>query len=347
MGITTTLNKCIKELPPVYFALVMATGIVSIACQLLEINWLANFLFYLNHINYGVLLLLFMARIALYRQAVMTDLSDSSQGPALLTFVAGSGMLGVQYCLIAKVFLPAVVLLAVAFAAWLFFVYGFLLIRITQAIKPGLESGLNGGWLLMVVSTQSLSILGSQLSAHLSFPANVTLLFTLAAYLLGLFLYVILVAIILLRMTFDPMKPQEFTPPYWVLMGAAAITALSGAILIQSINKAGVYTDWVSSLKTLSLLPWVVATWWIPLLTMLEIWRHFIKRVPFNYQPANWDTVFTLGMYTVCTFQLSKSLQIPFLDVIPQIFIYAALLAWSITFISMIGSWVSRRAIDQ
>ncbi len=150
-------------------------------------------------------------------------------------------MLGVQYCLVGKVYTtPAIILWLVAFAAWLFFVYAFLLIRITQAYKPDLESGLNGGWLLLVVSTQSLVILGSQLSAYIALPANVTIFFTLAAYLLGLFFYLMLVAIIFFRMTFDPMKPQEFTPPYWVLMGGAAITALSGAVLIQSINKAGI-----------------------------------------------------------------------------------------------------------
>jgi tellurite resistance protein TehA-like permease len=341
MAALQTFTKYVKELPPVYFALVMATGIVSVACQLLGIGWLASSLFYLNNLNYGVLLLLLIARIILFPQAVLVNLSDSSKGPAFLTFVAGSAMLGVQYCLIEKTYMPAVNLWVMAFVAWLFFVYAFLLIRITQAYKPDLESGLNGGWLLMVVSTQSLSILGSQLAAHVLVPANVTLFFTLAAYLLGLFFYMMLVAIIFFRMTFDPMKPQEFTPPYWVLMGAAAITALSGAVLIQSINKVGVYTDWVAPLKTLSLLAWIVASWWIPLLLMLEVWRHFVKKNPFKYQPANWDTVFTLGMYTVCTFQISKALQVPFLESVSHFIIFAALLAWLVTGISMVKSWLS------
>jgi tellurite resistance protein TehA-like permease len=339
MGIGPNLKLQIKEMPPVYFALVMASGIVSIACHLLAFKWLSICFFYLNNLNYGVLLLMLIARILLYPRAVMADLSDSSTGPGFLTFVAGSGMLGVQYCLIRGIYSPAIVLWVIGFVGWIFFLYAFLFIRITQAAKPSLESGLNGGWLLMVVSTQSLSILGSQLSAHLSVPATVTLFFTMAAYLLGLFIYIMLIAIIFFRMIFDPMKPQEFVPPYWVLMGAAAITTLSGAVLIQSINKSGVYTDWIASLKALSLLSWIVASWWIPLLFMLEIWRHFYKKVPFKYEPANWDTVFTLGMYTVCTFQFTKALQIPFLIILPQVFVYAALLAWLITFFSMLRSW--------
>lgn len=229
MAVIPFLQKELKELSPVYFALVMATGIVSIGCHLLAFSWLSTCLLYINHLNYGVLLIMLMARTVLYPKALMGDLSNSSNGPGFLTFVAGSGMLGVQYCLLLKNYTPAIVLWIIGFAAWLFFLYVFLFIRITQPVKPNLESGLNGGWLLMVVSTQSLSILGSQLSAHLSASVNVTLFFTLAAYLLGIFFYVMLIAIIFFRMTFDPMKPQEFTPPYWVLMGAAAITTLSGA----------------------------------------------------------------------------------------------------------------------
>jgi tellurite resistance protein TehA-like permease len=213
---------------------------------------------------------------------------------------------------------------------------------ITKPEKPSLEKGLNGGWLLLVVSTQSLSILGTQLSGHLPAPVQVTLFFTLAAYLLGVFFYLLLIPIIFFRLNFDPMEPQEFTPPYWVLMGAVAITTLSGATLIQTIGKTSVFTDMIPLLKGLSLFAWAVASWWIPLLIMLEIWRHFFKKVPLKYHANNWDTVFTLGMYTVCTFRISNVLQSSFLQQLPQVFIYLALITWLITFLAMISVSVKR-----
>jgi tellurite resistance protein TehA-like permease len=342
MAIISFIKKQTQDLPAVYFALVMATGIVSIACHLCKLDWISISFFYLNHINYGMLLLLLIARILLYPAALIGDLSDSSKGAGFLTFVAGSSMLGVQYCLLRQVYAPAVILWVVASIGWLLIIYSFLLIRITQSQKPDLENGLNGGWLLLVVSTQSLSILGTQLATHLFIPLNITLFFTLGLFLIGLFFYLLLIPIIFFRMTFDPMKPQEFTPPYWVLMGGAAITALSGATLIQTLDKAGDYTDWVSTLKSITLLSWIVASWWIPLLALLEVWRHFYKKIPFRYNPANWDTVFTIGMYTVCTFQLSKALQVPFLQILPQIFIYIALLVWLVTFISMLLTWMGK-----
>ena len=105
--------------------------------------------------------------------------------------------------------------------------------------------------------------------------------------------------------------------------------------------------DFMALLKTLSLFAWIVASWWIPLLVILEIWRHFYKKVPFKYQPANWDTVFTLGMYTVCSFQLAKVLETPFLQKLPQVFIYVALLAWLTTFLSMLKSWLPLKTMNK
>jgi tellurite resistance protein TehA-like permease len=151
MAFFSFVKKQIQSLPAVYFALVMATGIVSIGCHLCKLDLISTLLFYLNHFNYGLLLLLLIARIIFYPKALIREFSDSSLGASFLTFVAGTGMLGVQYCLLKQVYAPAIVLWVVAIIGWLFIIYAFLLIRITQSRKPELENGLNGGWLLLVV----------------------------------------------------------------------------------------------------------------------------------------------------------------------------------------------------
>ena len=47
---------------------------------------------------------------------------------------------------------------------------------------------------------------------------------------------------------------------------------------------------------------WGFATWWIPLLLAIGVWRHGVKRVPIRYDPQYWSLVFPLGMYSVSTF---------------------------------------------
>ena len=68
-------------------------------------------------------------------------------------------------------------------------------------------------------------------------PPYVT--FTLAApaaigsWSVGLVLYLMLVALILLRWLSVPVTPAALGPPYWILMGATAISVLAGAQILN------------------------------------------------------------------------------------------------------------------
>jgi tellurite resistance protein TehA-like permease len=48
--------------------------------------------------------------------------------------------------------------------------------------------------------------------------------------------------------------------------------------------------------------------------------------------------VFPLGMYTVCTFQLSNAINFRPLLVIPQFFIYLALIGWSAVSLGLVNT---------
>src|SRR2546421_11626491 len=60
------------------------------------------------------------------------------------------------------------------------------------------------------------------------------------------------------------------------------------------------------------------------------------KRYPLRYDPQYWGMVFPLGMYTVCTFQLSKAINFAPLVFVPRYFIYLAMTAWLLTFLGLI-----------
>ena len=57
------IRQAIADLFPRYFALVMATGIISTATFLLEMKWLARVLLVINLIAYTVLSILLIIRV--------------------------------------------------------------------------------------------------------------------------------------------------------------------------------------------------------------------------------------------------------------------------------------------
>jgi tellurite resistance protein TehA-like permease len=119
-------------------------------------------------------------------------------------------------------------------------------------------------------------------------------------------------------------------------MGAMAISTLAGTKLVSEGATSTVLGPILPFIKGFTLLYWSTATWWIPMLVIIGVWRHARRRFRLVYDPVSWEAVFPVGMYTACTDQLAGSLGLPFLNVVPQSLIYVALVMWIVTLLGML-----------
>lgn len=330
--------RAAADLFPGYFALVMATGIISIACFLLGMKTIALVLLVINIVAYIVLCLLLLVRLLFFFSRVKSDLGDHVRGPGFFTVVAGTCVLGSALLIVIDRYRPALVLWFAGIGLWILIMYSFFTAMTVRENKPSIEAGLNGGWLLAVVATQSISVLGTLLVTRVADYREPILFFTLCMFLLGCMLYLPLITLIFYRFTFVNVTLASLTPPYWINMGAVAITTLAGARLIIAAPGWSLLNEVVPFLKGFTLFFWAAATWWIPLLLALGFWRHVYKRFPLKYDPQYWGMVFPFGMYTVCTFQLANALGFPPLMVIPRYFIYLALAGWIAASLGLLGT---------
>lgn len=327
----------LADMSPAYFGLVMATGIVSLAAHMMGHPTLAAGLFYLNIGQYCLLCALYFLRAWRHPQRFFGDMIMHLTGPGYFTAVAGTGILASQFMVLRDNYVAGGALWLLAVVLWLGLTYTIFTAFTVRRDKPTLDKGINGGWLLAVVATQSLSVCSALLATHIGQPYRLELnFFALSAWLWGGMLYIWIMALIFYRYAFFHFSPDDLAPPYWINMGAMAISTLAGSLLILNAPQAPYLTSLLPFLKGFTIFYWATGTWWIPMLLLLGVWRYIYKRFPLRYDPLYWGAVFPLGMYCACTWQLDQAMDFGFLTELTQISFYVALAAWTIAFMGML-----------
>ena len=335
-----TVTDNVRSLFPGYFAMVMATGIVAVGASQQDLTWLADGLYLVAAITYVVLAVLLTWRLLIASKLLAADITSHTKGFAFLTTVAATNVLGSASGVIHNQWALAWGLWWFSLALWAFFVYATLFAVVLKGPKPGLEKGINGTWFLLTVATESVVVLGALLLARHS---DDLLAFALiAAFALGLVLYLIVMTMVFLRWTFAELEPTEADPPAWIAAGAVAITVLAGSNILLAADRAPErIARLVPFIEGLVVMAWATATFWFPLMIAIGIWRHLVRRVPLRYHPSYWAMVFPLGMYGAATYRMRAAIDLAALTWLPKAELAVSLVAWTITFGGLLQSLVA------
>ncbi|MEJ6000651.1 tellurite resistance/C4-dicarboxylate transporter family protein [Paucibacter soli] len=317
----------LQSLHPGNFAFVMATGILAVALDLHGWRVLAQVLEGIAIGAWLLLLALSMLRVLRYRAAVGIDLRNPRMVFAYFTLVAATSVVGLLLLNRGHQQL-ALACWALAFLAWASLLYLAFAVLTFLSHEHNVNI-VHGGWLITIVGTQSLVLLGGRLAPQLGIWTSAMFVEVHLLWGLGLILYGIFVTLFCYRIFFLSLKPQDVSPLLWVVMGAAAISTNAGTTLITQDPQLPFLLAQRPFIDGITLMIWGWATWWVPLLAMFFIWKHGVHRLPLHYEPVQWSFVFPLGMYAVASSRLGLAADFPPLQHISHLMLVAALLAWT------------------
>lgn len=319
----------LERLPPGYFALVMATGTLAIACDQEGVRLAAQALYLLAALAYVVLIVLLVARAVHYPRAVGSDLTHHESGFSFLTTVAATNVLGSGSAIVHGWWGVAWALWWVSLPLLAVGIYVPLIAVVMRQSSPGLLHGINGTWFLLTVALESVVVLAGLLLGRSG--GDLLAFLALAAFGLGLVLYLVVMTLIFLRWTLYRLDPTEIHPPAWIAAGAVAITTLAGSNLLVAATSVERLARLTPFIEGVTLLAWGTATFWFPVMVAVGAWRHLFRRVPLTYDPSLWAMVFPLAMYAAATYRLLEVTAVPHLDALHIVAFAIAALAWTAT----------------
>lgn len=329
---------------PGCFASVMATGIVSIGAHLKGMGTLSAVLFWLAVVLYVFFLVLVIWRVLRYREALRADLHNPAKAFGFFTVIAATNVLATALTSLGATSI-ALVLFCIGLLLWLVLGYAIPFMAVLGSSTRPVAKAANGTWFVWVVAAQSVAVVASSLAIELPKAGDGTALvlplslLSVVMWAVGLALYLACAISLAVRTLLHPLGPEDLDAPFWVTMGALAISIVAGSRILE-LESTPILTATRLVVGGSSVLLWAVATWLIPALVLAGLWRHFRRRVPLNYSAGLWSMVFPLGMYAVASIYLGHSDEVPSITWIGTHWFWVGFAVWVVVFAAMVWSFV-------
>ncbi len=297
------LDRVLSGVPPASGAVVMGTGIVSVALSLGGRELLSRLLLIVTGAVWVALAVLLAVRAARDRARLRRDV----QTPAAFTAVAGTAVFGTRLTSLGWSWAGGV-LLVLALVLWL----GLLGPVLRHFTTPTV-----GASFVLIVGTESLAVLAATLA--LQKRAGWLLAASLVPFALGLGFYAFVAS------RFDIRQLAAGHGDHWVTGGALAICTVTAGRITLAAERLELSDGAVGALRDLSVALWVLALLWLPVLLVAEVrWPRM------SYDVRRWSTVFPVGMYAACSFVVGAVASVPAITSFARVWLWVAVAVWAV-----------------
>lgn len=338
MPIGDRIDRAADQVPAAAFSFVMAAGIVSVSLMMHQQIWLSRVLMVVAIVGYLLLVALTVRQLVRHPSRVQGNIAAPPSRFGYATFIAASGVLGTRLVLLGVPAVPLVQLLIAVSAAVL--IAQWVVRALRRDVSPWWHL-VDGSWFLSSVACHSIGVLAASIAAVRPAVAVPLMVVALVAWLAGIIAYGVVLRGVVTRVGHRRVGARDLTAPYWITMGACAITVLNSAklaVLPPDVLPPVVHT--VVSYAGIGF--WVLATALIPLILAAGWWRHVRHRVPLDNPTTLWSIVFPLGMYDVASTLMARTHEFWLARVIGELGVWIALAAWLVTTVLLIGQVLSR-----
>jgi tellurite resistance protein TehA-like permease len=307
------------QVSPDVFSVVMATGTLSVAARNHHYTWISETLSGLALLGLAILIFVVLMLSVAKRPLVSWTSTDPDVPLKLFTFVAACCVLASRLSAIVVVLTT---LATMAGMAWL--ALAVLSLR-TLSAHPlvSLRDQADGDWLLASVGTTGLAIVTAQLAGHTGHRQWLIASVSLSVVAIGI--YIAMAWLMVWRAVLERLDQDGFEPDTWILMGSLAIVVVAGHYIHRQV------AGWLAAgMLAVSVVSWVLATLWIPVLVYFSL--HRVEQRPrlLRFTGAWWTLAFPLGMYSAATYAMAADIHLRSLQTVALVFFWIALAVWLI-----------------
>jgi tellurite resistance protein TehA-like permease len=156
---------------------------------------------------------------------------------------------------------------------------------------------------------------------------------SIGPFLLGVALYVFVLA------GFDFRELLKGLGDHWVSGGALAITALAAARISIGAHHLHLLGALGGALRTVPLVTWALSVAWLPALLAAEAAAPRLR-----YDVRRWATVFPVGMYAACSFDVGQAARAHGLVEFARVWVWVGFGLWVVVFVAML--WRSGELLE-